>query len=536
MGITLTQYRAAIGLWRRGPAQSKVSCTMNYSEPLYRENINSFVGLINMLCLVCIAVSNSLAMDQSLSATLMSRQCLQALLLISGVEQNPGPMSTQSIIEDLISKTSNDVIKKVLTAYPVGRTLKQQNTVINRFKKEELIATAEFLKLTNQDKYNKEQVVHNLIIRIQNLLPDTCGLCKQEHHTSLDDTPLLSCEVCGQGSHNSCIISLLGIEEDDLSSFDPQTARKMIIPLELPGVHYMCMTCSNDNIPDDNDGIIKKMIQDIPEVEDNNSLPPETVNVASVLANSSGPVESQTNSEAVSVSANASRPVESQTQPSLINDESQPQSHQSQSSNQGRDERPICHFFKKGQCKHGITGRGCKDLHPTPCKKLIRHGAKTPNGCTLGRARCEKFHPNMCPSSMTKGVCTDSSCKLWHVAGTRKIHQNETLAFGNPKGAESLKTNPTPPKGTSDDFLGLLQSWKAEMMEAMDTKLAIALKASVIPSPRPPAMVALPMMAQNHVLPQNYYNPYNLSVGGQRGIITSGQPVLLQMAPNVMYY
>jgi hypothetical protein len=95
-----------------------------------------------------------------------------------------------------------------------------------------------------------------------------------------------------------------------------------------------------------------------------------------------------------------------------------------------------------------------------------------------------------------------------------------------------------PPKGTSDDFLGLLQSWKAEMMEAMDTKLAIALKACVIPSPRPPAMEALPMMAQpmmaqNHVLPQNYYN---LAMGGQRGVMTSGQPVLLQMAPNVMYH
>ena len=522
MGITLTQYRAAIGLWSRGSAQTKISCTMNSSEPLYKENINSVVGLINIMCLVCIAVSNFLVLDQSLSATLMSRQCLQALLLISGVEQNPGPMSQQDIIEDLSSKSSNDVVKKVLTAYTVGQTLAQQKTVINRFRKEELIATLEFLKLTGQDKYNKPQLVQNLIVRIQNLLPDTCGLCKQEYHTSLDDTPLLICEVCGQGSHNLCIIRVLGNEESEENSLDPQKARKMIIPLELPGVHYMCMTCSNDCIPDDNDGILKNKIQDTPEVEDlttDNADSPEIGEVASVAENPSGPVEIQT-------------------QPVLINNESQPQSHQSQASNQGRDERPICHFFRKGQCKHGITGRGCKYLHPKPCKKLVQHGAKAPYGCTLGRVRCEKFHPNMCPSSMTKGVCTDSSCKLWHVAGTQKIHQNETMASGNPKGAKSRKPNPMPPKGTSDDFLGLLQSWKAEMMEAMDTKLAIALKACVIPSPRPPAMEALPMMAQpmmaqNHVLPQNYYN---LAMGGQRGVMTSGQPVLLQMAPNVMYH
>ena len=102
----------------------------------------------------------------------------------------------------------------------------------------------------------------------------------------------------------------------------------------------------------------------------------------------------------------------------------------------------------------------------------------------------------------------------------------------------AAKANPAPPKGSPDDFLDILKSWKAEMLEAMDTKLEIALKATVIPSPRPPAMEALPMMAQSHILPQSHVLPqnyYSLTMGGQRGVMSSGQPVLLQMAPNVTY-
>ena len=92
--------------------------------------------------------------------------------------------------------------------------------------------------------------------------------------------------------------------------------------------------------------------------------------------------------------------------------------------------------------------------------------------------------------------------------------------------------NSTLTKENPNDFLGLLQSWKLELMEAMDTKLAMALKSPIMTSPRPPILEPLSMMAHNHLLPQNYYN---MAVGEQRNVMTSGQPVLVQMAPNVMY-
>ena len=522
MGISLSQYRAAIGLWRRPSALSKKSYDIDAYESLHSWKINNVLGLINVLSLICIILSKSALIDLGLTSSLMSRQCLQSLLIISGVEQNPGPTGQQDIIEELCRKSSNDVINKVLRAYPLGQTLTQQKTAINKFKKEELLVTLEFLKVSNQDKYIKPQLVHNLIVRIQNLLPDTCGLCKQEYNTSLDVTPLLSCEVCGQGSHNSCIITILGItDETETSSLDPQKVRKIIIPLDLPGVHYLCMTCSSDTIPDENEGILKKQIHDSPDVEDKS-----TDGAQSHEAKESAP--------APLIPVSQEDTIVSQSDPEI--NESQPQTQsqpQPQSSNQGVDGRPICPFFKKGQCKHGISGRGCNNRHPKPCMKLIRHGAWAPNGCTLGRSRCDKFHPSMCSASITKGECTETACKLWHVAGTkRKSSKNKSVNSVQQIGNKIQAANPIMTKENPNDFLGLLQSWKLELMEAMDTKLAMALKSPIITSHRPPILEPLSMMAHNHLLPQNYYN---MAVGEQRNVMTSGQPVLVQMAPNVMY-
>ena len=519
MGVTISQYRAAIGHWNRRIVHGN-SYIKETSNHLNDENTKNVIGLFIIVSLVFSGLLNSVVTDQNLSMSIMSMQCLQALLVISGVEQNPGPMSQQSIIEELSSKSPNEVINKVLKAYPIGQTLGQQKNAINKFKKEELITTLEFLKVTNQENYNKPQILHNLIVRIQNLLPDICGLCKNEYHTDLDETPLLTCEVCGQGSHNTCIISILGLEGEDKNSIDPKRAKKMIIPLELPGVHYLCMTCSNDYIPDENESILKKTVQESPveETTPDRDQTPETAEVEQVAPETINPPGS----------------VDTQSQP-VHNNGSQPSpqsSSQTQSPNQGSDGRFICQHYRKGQCKHGFRGRGCKNLHPQPCKKLMRHGNKAPNGCIMGRLNCEKFHPNMCPHSITKGECTDSSCKLWHVAGTRKNQRNIPTTSRNSMGVKNHGINQKPVTGKSEDFLGLLQSWKAEMMEAMDTKLSMALKPSIVPSPRP-AMEALPMMAQNHILPQSYYN---LSVGGQRNLMTSNQPVLLQMSPNVMYH
>ena len=111
MGISLSQYRAAIGLWRRLPVQSKKSYDMSGYETLHGKKISNVIGLMNIMNLVCIILLHSAVLDLGLSTSLMSRQCLQSLLIISGVEQNPGPTGQQEIIDELCNKSTNDLVK-----------------------------------------------------------------------------------------------------------------------------------------------------------------------------------------------------------------------------------------------------------------------------------------------------------------------------------------------------------------------------------------------------------------------------------------
>jgi hypothetical protein len=93
-------------------------------------------------------------------------------------------------------------------------------------------------------------------------------------------------------------------------------------------------------------------------------------------------------------------------------------------------EKKVCRYYRKGNCKHGASGRKCSYDHPKPCLKFLRHGMNMDKGCRM-RGKCGGFHPWMCKSSLVRGVCTDENCKLPHVKGTKKsvgIHSTKGTA------------------------------------------------------------------------------------------------------------
>ena len=61
---------------------------------------------------------------------------------------------------------------------------------------------------------------------------------------TLTDTPLLSCAVCGQGTHDQCISKFLHLTELECRSFTTADAWSRINPTKLPGLHYLCMECT----------------------------------------------------------------------------------------------------------------------------------------------------------------------------------------------------------------------------------------------------------------------------------------------------
>ena len=127
----------------------------------------------------------------------------------------------------------------------------------------------------------------------------------------------------------------------------------------------------------------------------------------------------------------------------------------------------ICHFFKKGNCKHGMRGKECKYTHPKVCTKFVHHGTRQPRGCNLGSS-CKDYHPKMCMSSLRKGECFSENCRFNHIKGTKRFPptvKNKVPVRGN-KPNESESTKPC-----SNDFLEMIRLMKAEILQTIDHKI-----------------------------------------------------------------
>ena len=131
----------------------------------------------------------------------------------------------------------------------------------------------------------------------------------------------------------------------------------------------------------------------------------------------------------------------------------------------------VCRFYKQGSCKHGLRGKDCKYDHPVACKKLLKHGNRTPDGCTLG-PKCSSYHPKMCASSLKKKECFSANCKLVHVSGTKR---KKEVSGEKPKSHENTtneKSKPAEKPPQQNPFLEALQAMKQDIMRELDQRLA----------------------------------------------------------------
>ena len=140
--------------------------------------------------------------------------------------------------------------------------------------------------------------------------------------------------------------------------------------------------------------------------------------------------------------------------------------------------KSICPFYRRGTCRYGISGKKCPKAHPKPCRKLLQHGTRKPNGCSLGN-KCEKFHPQICNSSLKKGTCYKSNCQLRHVAGTERnlpgAENTASAGTGQQTGNQQTGTQQTATQNGSKDFLDallMLERKLAAMESRMDAKIA----------------------------------------------------------------
>ena len=292
---SLAQYRAAIGTWAAGrltrtlPPPPCMIPSPEGTPPEQQIQTWQFQGLWKihamllttlltiMILLSCTSTlpTSTATAHSTVSAiydakdgsvtngTVISQQCLAALLVIGGVVQNPGPLKEgdaekENILASLVINTDDDAIKSVLRIYEVGMTTKDLKKKLSVPEKEKLVKTMDFLGVPDQESYTKPAVVHNLICRIQNLFPDKCAICNTLYATQLGETPLLECASCGQGAHTDCITKCLGITTEELPTFTTEKAKEMMNPHNIPGVHYFCGECTENIVPSRDSGRLKR--------------------------------------------------------------------------------------------------------------------------------------------------------------------------------------------------------------------------------------------------------------------------------------
>ena len=491
MGISIEQYRARIGTF----AARKCSRSEETRPVVFDQNTENSETLQPVLCSISWKTASL-----GILLVILSALCHSQLLIIGGVESHPGPESVDDVLAALCVGAPDTSIRDCIRLYRKEATTVQHKKAFAKCDKSTLVETMEYLNVSGQDEYTKESVINKLIVRIQNLLPDTCRMCKAEYCTKLKEVTILSCSLCGQAAHNECIAQKMGMDREQLEDLRKEEAQIRINPLEIPGCHYLCGPCEESVIPSTEAGKLKRrkntlttdsqsdiVFQETQEGTDHVGQSQETNDESNPTASQIDSTESSSHHEdGLSTVDPPTNQLPTRGEPGGNSRTQAPE--QLQNKSQG-----ICSFFWKGTCRYGISGRGCPKQHPKACRKLILHGTRGPRGCNKGNA-CENFHPKMCRQSLAAGECLTLDCKLRHVAGTRRTttsgrgqpqdhtdtrsriqnhgrSQHHDNWFQQQDQQTPQQTQP-PNSATQADFLEMLNVMRTEIMTAMETKMS----------------------------------------------------------------
>ena len=398
------------------------------------------------------------------------------------------------------------------------------------------------------DKLRAEALPHELLCRVQNLFPDVCHLCNLDFCVTLQDNPIAHCANCGQGCHNSCVLQLLNLSEEDLSE-ENENGAKLLNPHSAIGLVYLCGACQRDilpqkarlksksstvasgstrpseNQPQSNSQSESTRIQTQTETAtDEAGLTPADDNTGSRIDEASQSVAGDTehqNSPEDGLSS-SQEPTVGASQPNHMQDSSQSHSaRQAGSQTTATNQNPpsICRFYKEGRCKHGTSGKKdgiCPFSHPKVCHKFIANGPKGRRGCS--KQNCKFFHPKLCKFSVNDRTCFRDDCKFNHLRGTKRSREpdaqsaqprsTEAKSGDGRRSLKNVQVNPPNPSLQNTDmnnhFLDQIKainnqmlqiSNKLQHMDANYNNIQLQLQSSTNQQPRFP-LLQYPMYPQ----------------------------------------
>ena len=103
-------------------------------------------------------------------------------------------------------------MRRHIQLYEYGRGTEHIRKKLSQITNEQLTNLLVFLNNKKGNKKTptlKKDLVHDIIDRIQNLLPDICSFCDKTYKLEFDEQSIMQCAHCHQSSHKECVVNMI---------------------------------------------------------------------------------------------------------------------------------------------------------------------------------------------------------------------------------------------------------------------------------------------------------------------------------------
>ena len=304
--------------------------------------------------------------------------------------------------------------KRVISSYDPTVTYASNKTSLKKCNATQLEACATLLGFTvrndAQEKLyrNQDILADRIVLKIESLFESQCSDCSQSYQNTLEDTPLLSCVLCMQGSHNCESI------KDKIGDID------QVKPV---GTAWLCFGCLAKNNLD---------LQAPQNIRIKPRIHPTATSSSRGTADAILP--------AIAEDDNVDE--------EDVEERESPRRGRESTSSERTAPSEICEQYKRRNCPHGrlgktlVDGRQCEKAHPPRCFKYTRYGQRNPRGCNKG-TNCQYWHPRLCNESVRTKKCSRENCSFFHLKGTVRSSANQDIA--DPLSVPARRDSQPPP-------------------------------------------------------------------------------------------
>ena len=430
--VSIQQWRASIGCFASSKSKQSSSNEFSNEEESYvnEDKILKFSRKCVFACvLLTIAflpiIDGNFHMDTQNG--LNHSAVIKSLLVRSGIEQNPGPTTPAEVIGNLIATAPSDEVKKTLNKFD---TEKDHKDNVKNFSKptitvDDLKKTLVFIENRIDDTglgdFLKEGLVEMIVLRIEQILPDTCNTCGKGFAISIFDEPKIKCIICSKGCCQPCTEKY----SDQLKN------------VGLNDIFWFCSSCNQKRHEEQSERHAKLLKSTAKKAKESNNAK-ESLGTNETEANNEETViviDDDNKKEDNSKNKENSKKEE---ESSKKKENAEKEEENSKKKGNKSEQKDIpCRFFRQNRCRFGASGKGCNFKHQKICQRFIKHGKDNRLGCA---GVCDKFHPPMCKTSVNTKKCFMENCRLIHLKGTKRVPDKRTNTKDEAK--ETSKKDP----------------------------------------------------------------------------------------------